>query len=239
MTVAALEVAQNINFAIPVSEVSELPEVDLALSDVVSWGQQAPTPRQPTVPDRPDQMPTPAITAGEAAFRGYAFGSLCGDIAFEEYERRLLPSTPRGRTKFPRTYGGDLVMDVELLGAPATAIYACSERYGLYGGHYRISGYPDVNAQLEGEITKEYGVGVPVPINEYEAREKGCKFNFSLPGSRFYRPSQRTTWDVADRLQVELLICGGKSRTAFVFFADPTLADTVERTEPAPMFGSR
>ena len=101
----------------------------------------------------------------------------------------------------------------------------------MYAGHYKISGYPEIEAQLESELSKEYGAGFPNPISEAEAKDLGCRFNFSLPGSRYYRPSLRTTWDVDERLRIDMLVCGGRSRTMFIFFADPVLADTVDRAE--------
>ncbi len=234
VTVAALEVAQNINFAIPASAVRALPNVDLQLGDLAPWGRERESPSQ--LPLDPPASPAPEISSGLASFRGHTFGTQCGEIAISEYERRLLPGSTRGLTRFARTYGGELELDVELLGAPATAIIACSERFGMFAGHYEINGNADIVALLEGEINKEYGAGFPNPISETEAREMGCFFNYSLPGSRFYRPSQRTTWDVDERLRIDLLICGGRSTKSFVFFDDPVLADTVDRAEEQAPF---
>ena len=234
VTVAALEVAQNINFAIPAAAVRALPAVDLQLSELAPWGREREPAPQPAL-DTP-APPAPPISSGLASFRGHTFGTQCGEIAISEYERRLLPGSTKGLTRFARTYGGELELDVELLGAPATAIIACSERFGMFAGHYEINGNADVVARLEGEINREYGAGFPNPISEAEAREMGCYFNYSLPGSRFYRPSQRTTWDVDERLRIDLLICGGRSTKSFVFFDDPVLADTVDRAEEQAPF---
>jgi hypothetical protein len=134
-------------------------------------------------------------------------------------------------TEFPPIYGGELEMDIELLGAPATVFYRCSERYGLVGGRYEILKHPDAVARIEGEISRKYGAGTVEPISEYEARDMGCRFNFSLPGSRFYNPSHRTLWNGDDGLRVELLICGGTSYKTFVFIDDPSLLDIVDQEE--------
>ena len=233
VAVAALEVAQNINFAIPAAAVRDLPDVDLQLSDLSSRGRESPA----QVEFDALAPPAQAIASDAATFRGHAFGSQCGEIAIIEYEQRLLPTTKRGLTKFSRTYGGQLEIDVDLLGAQATAIFSCSERFGLFAGYYEISGHPDLYGRLESELNREYGAGVLNPISETEARELGCRFNYSLPGSRFYRPSERTTWDVDERLRVEMLICGGRSATTFVFFDDPVLADTVDQAEGPIRFG--
>jgi hypothetical protein len=229
VSVATLEVAQNINFALPASAVRELPSVDLQLSDLNFRGREAQA--QPQEKFEPPTLPESAIASGRAEFRGHAFGSSCGEIAISEYERKLHWSQKKGLTRFSKTYSGQLEFDVILLGAPATVIYTCNERFGTVGGHYEISGHQDTVAQIESELSKKYGAGISNPISEMEARKLGCLFNFSLPGSRFYRPSKRTTWNVDERLRIDMLICGGKSKTTFVFYGDPTLADVVDKAE--------
>lgn len=220
VTVAALELAQNINFAIPASAVRELPGVDLQLADLPPRGREAQSP-EPFESPRP---PEPAVASGQAEFRGHTFGSDCGEIAVSEYEQRLVPHRRKGLTRFARTYEGQLEVDVDLFDTPATAIYTCNERFGMVRGHYEITGHPQTVARIEAEINRQYGPGSPNPISEAEASELGCLFNFSIPGSRFYRPSKRTTWNVDDRLRIDMLVCGGKSNRSFVFYGDPVLA---------------
>lgn len=220
VTVAALELAQNINFAIPASAVTELPSVDLQLADLPSRRREAQSPE----PFESPMPPEPAIASGQAEFGGHAFGSDCGEIAISEYEQRLFPGKRKGLTRFTKTYSGQLEMVVNMFGAPATAIYTCNEQFDMVSGHYEITGHPETVAQIETEISRQYGAGYSNPISEVEAKELGCLFNFSLPGSRFYRPSKRTTWNVDDRLRIEMLVCGGTSNTSFVFYGDPVLA---------------
>ena len=229
VSVATLEVAQNINFALPASAVRELPRVDLQLSDLNFRGREAQA--QPQEKFEPPTLPEPALASGRAEFRGYAFGSSCGEIAISEYERKLHWSQKKGLTRFRKTYSGQLELEVNLGGTPATVIFTCNERFGMIGGHYEISGHQDTVAQIESELSRKYGAGNSNPISEMEARKLGCLFNFSLPGSRFYRPSKRTTWNVDERLRIDMLICGGTSKTTFVFYGDPTLADVVDKAE--------
>ena len=66
---------------------------------------------------------------------------------------------------------------------------------------------------------------------------RGCRWNWSLPGSRNYVPSERTTWEINERFRIDMIVCGGKSRNTFVFFADPTLIRTVE-ADPHPTVGA-
>ncbi len=229
VTVAALEVAQSINFAIPASAIRHLPSVDLQLTDLPSRGRAARSQSQSEESFDPLTLPAPTIASGNAEFRGHAFGSDCGEIASSEYETRLSNFRKRGLTRFRKSYAGQLEMDVKLGGAPATVIYTCHERLGMVGGHYEISGHQDAVSQIESELSNRYGAGNSNPISEVEARELGCYFNFSLPGSRFYRPSQRTTWNADERLRIDMLICGGTSKTTFVFYGDPTLANGVDK----------
>ncbi len=229
VSVATLEVAQNINFALPASAVRELPRVDLQLSDLNFRGREAQA--QPQEKFEPPTLPEPAVAPERAEFRGHAFGSSCGEIAISEYERKLHWSQKKGLTRFRKTYSGQLELEVSLGGTPATVIFTCNERFGMVGGHYEIIGHQDTVAQIESELGRKYGAGNSNPISEMEARKLGCLFNFSLPGSRFYRPSKRTTWDVDERLRIDMLICGGTSKTTFVFYGDPTLADVVDKAE--------
>lgn len=229
VTVAALEVAQNINFAVPVSAIAELPEVDMQLSDI-SWGGEMPS----LEPFQSATRPSPAFASERSSFRGHAFGTQCGEVATSEYEDRLLPGNRKGLTEFRKSWGGQLKFDVEVLGARAIAAFSCSERYGLFAGHYEIDGHSGMAADFENEISREYGTGVPNPIADAEARQLGCRFSSSLNGSRFYRPSQRTTWNVDDRMRVDMLVCGGQSTRMFIFFGDPMLADTINRSAGGP-----
>ena len=237
VTVASLEVAQSINFAIPASAINGLPDVDIELAELRYRGREY-EPGEPSVPATPITAPEPVVASGHAEFRGHAFGSQCGDIAILEYEDRLPAYKRKGLTKFRKTYGGELVVDVDLLGAPVTAVYSCSDRYGMIGGHYEIQGHVDTVAKVENEINRKYGVGNLIPISDADARQSGCRFSSSLAGSRFYRPSRRTTWEVDERLRIEMLVCGGRSEMTFVFFNDPTLSGVVEGAQQqASAFG--
>lgn len=227
VTVATLEVAQNINFALPASAIRELPSVDLQLADLLS--------EEPQIQARerlePPMHPETVIAPGGAEFRGFPFGSSCGEIAVSEYERKLLTTNRKGLTRFNKRYSGKLELDVTLLGIPATAFYTCHERFGMVSGHYEVLGHQDTVAKIADEINKEYGAGYSNPISEAEATKLGCLWNFSLPGSRHYRPSKRTTWNIDDRLRIDMLMCGGASKLAFVFYGDPLLANVVDQAE--------
>lgn len=230
VTVATLEVAQNINFALPASAISALPGVDLQPSQLVAVHRPAQPPqRQPARPAPPEQETD--IASGGAEFRGFAFGSSCGEIAISEYERNLPSYRRTGLTRFDERYAGILELDANLLGIPVTVFYKCDERYGMVSGHYEILGYEDTVPQIADELTRKYGAGQSNSISEQEASELGCTWNFSLPGSRFYRPSERTTWQIDDRLRIDLLTCGGSSTRTFVFYGDPVLANVVDRQE--------
>lgn len=224
---AALEVAQNINFAIPAAAINDLPAVDLRLADLGFRQSDAQAQIDYEVAVHPD----PDIAAGRAAFRGHAFGTTCGEIAITEYERQLSGFRRKGLTRFARTYSGELEFDIRLLGAPATVIYTCDERFGLVGGRYEIRGHEETVTQIEIQLSKKYGVGTLNPIAEVEASKMGCLWNFSLPGSRFYRPSSWTVWQVDGSLRIELLICGGNSKSTFVFYTDPSLTEIFEQAK--------
>lgn len=227
VTVASLEVAQNINFALPASAIRELPSVDLQLADLLS--------EEPQIQARerlePPTLPEPPIAPGGAEFRGFPFGSSCGEIAISEYERKLVTTKRKGLTRFNARYSGKLEVDVKLLGIPATVFYTCHDRFGMVGGHYEILGYQDTVAEIANEISRRYGAGYSNPISEAEAMELGCRWNFSLPGSRHYRPSKRTTWNIDDRLRIDMLMCGGASKLTFLFYGDPLLANVVDQVE--------
>ncbi len=74
-------------------------------------------------------------------------------------------------------------------------------------------------------------MGSSNPIAEEEATKLGCLWNFSLPGSRGYRPSKRTTWNLDDRLRIDMIMCGGASKLTFLFYGDPLLIKAVKRAE--------
>ena len=229
VSVAALEVAQNINFAIPASAINDLPGVDLQLTDLPSQGRAAQS--QSAESFNPKTLPVPVVPSGLAGFRGHAFGSNCGEIAISEYEDRLFSFRQQGLTRFRKTYSGQLEIEIELGGIPATVFYTCHDRFGMLRGHYEIWGHQETVAQIESELNRDYGAGNSNPISEGKASELGCRFNFSLPGSRSYRPSQRTTWYADERLRIDMLICGGTSKATLVFYSDPTLADIVDIAE--------
>lgn len=234
VTVATLEVAQNINFALPVSAIAELPNVDLQPGQLAAAEHRF-APRDPAPIPRSPEMDTDVASAG-AAFRGFEFGSPCGDIAIAEYERKLASSRRLGLTRFDNRYAGTLELDVSLLGIPATVFYECDKRLGMVGGHYELLGHRDAVPQIAEEISSKYGAGFPNPISEGEAAALGCRWNDSLPGSYNYRPSLRTTWMVEDRLRIDLLTCGGSSTRTFVFYGDPLLANVVEQTAERPPY---
>lgn len=227
VTVATLEVAQNINFALPASAIRELPSVELQLADLRSGVHQM----LPHERFEPPTLPEIPIAPGGAEFRGFPFGSSCGEIAISEYERNLYSTTKKGLTRFNKRYSGTLEFDVNLLGIPATVFYTCHERFGMVGGYYEILGHQDTVAKIANEINKQYGAGSSNPISEVEATKLGCLWNFSLPGSRHYRPSKRTIWNIDDRLRIDLLMCGGASKLTFVFYGDPLLANVVDQAE--------
>lgn len=232
VTVATLEVAQNINFALPASAIRNLPEVNLGLGELHAMHRP---PRPRTAPPTAPETETD-IASGGAEFRGFAFGSPCGDIAITEYERKLPGSRRRGLTRFDERYAGTLELEVNLLGIPATVFYHCHERFGMVSGHYEILGHRDTVPQIADEIRRKYGAGYSNPISENEAAAMGCRWNFSLPGSRFYKPSERTTWNIDERLRIDLLSCGGRSIRTFVFYGDPVLAGVVEQAEENTAF---
>lgn len=230
IAVASLEVAQNINFAIPAAALAELPDVDMQPADLAE--ERAGVITAPVVggASRPERR---AVPTGTGAFRGNAFGSPCGEVAAAEYERQRKVGPGRGATRFDKWFGGTLELDVHLLGTPATVFYDCDERDGMTSGYYRIRGHTDGVDRIEGVLQSKYGSGIARPITEAEAKVRGCLFNFSLPGSRFYRPSKWKTWRVSDRFHVDLLVCGGKSTMTFLTYSDPVLRASASESQSA------
>ena len=231
VTVASLERGQNINFAIPASVITELPDVDMQTADLAEERSGVST--APVVESSPTP-PRRIVAAGTAAFRGNTFGSPCGDIVAAEYARKRPVERTRGRVRFDEWYAGTLEWNVELLGAPAQVYYDCDERFGLTRGYYKIRGHDDAVARIARVLRSKYGSGIGRPISEVAAKQYGCLFNYSLPGSRFYRPSEWTSWRIDDRFHVDLLECGGKSTLTFLFYSDPALLATAGERKSAP-----
>jgi hypothetical protein len=227
VTVAALELAQNINFALPASVLRKLPNVEMQLADLQLRGQQAqPSERAeaPALPERP-------AASGTAEFRGNPFGSGCGEIAISEYERKPVMATSKGLIRFKKRYSGELELDVSLFGVPATVFYRCDDQFGMVEGYYKISGHRDTVVEISDVLNTKYGMGSSNPIAEEEATKLGCLWNFSLTGSRSYRPSKRTTWNIDDQLRIDMIMCGGTSKLTFLFYGDPLLIKAVKRAE--------
>ena len=224
IAVASLEVGQNINFAIPASVIMQLPDVDMQTAELAaerSGVNTAPVVKAPSVPAER------AVARGTAAFRGNTFGSPCGDVAIAEYQRKRPVEGNPNRIRFEKWYSGTLELDVDLLGTPATVFFDCDERLGMTAGYYRIRGHADGVGKIASVLRSKYGSGVLRPISEGDASERGCLWNFSIPGSRFYRPSELTSWRVDDRFHIDLLVCGGKSTMTFLFYSDPVLVASV------------
>lgn len=226
VAVASLEMAQNINFAIPAAAIPQLPDVDMQLAEL--GGAPQPAPRQPV---EPAELPERFAVSEAAEFRGHPFGSPCGEVAISEYQRKEALGGATGPVRFTRWYSGILEIDVNLNGVPATVFYDCDDRFGMIEAWYRILGHADAVADIARLLGAKYGAGHANPISEQEASNRGCRWNFSLPGSRKYRPSERTTWNVDERFQVDMIVCGGKSKQTFVYYGDPVLIDTVIRAE--------
>jgi S1-C subfamily serine protease len=225
VTVASLEVAQNINFALPAAAIASLPKADLQLADL---GLQKGYPEISISESAP--VTEDFAASDSAGFRGFPFGTPCGEIAVSEYQRKDPVSARKGSIRFPRSYSGELEFEVSLYGEPATLVYRCDEQFGLLEGYYKISGKDEVVERMAAALRDTYGSGLETPITEESAEQAGCRWNFSLPGSRHYRPSRLESWTTSDRLQVDLLVCGGKSDSAIVSFADPVLLQTAETT---------
>lgn len=228
ITVASLEVGQNINFAIPADVIDALPDVDMKMADLAAERSEV---RTAPVVKAPAVRPGRVVPAGTAAFRGNTFGTPCGDIAATEYERQgQVFLAHRGAIRFKEWYGGTLEWDVDLLGAPARVFYDCDARFGMTQGYYQIRGHDEAVDRIAGVLRSKYGSGIAQTVSEQEAKERGCLFNKSLPGSRFYRPSEWTSWRIDDRFHVDMLECGGRSTMTFLFYSDPVLLVTAART---------
>ena len=128
--------------------------------------------------------------------------------------------------RFEEWYDGQLELDVDLLGTPATVVYNCDNRFGMTAGHYMIRGNSEGISQIESVLRGKYGSGIEQSIAEFDATARGCRFNYSLPGSRYYRPSVLTSWRVDDRFHIDLLKCGGRSNLTYLFYSDPVLVVT-------------
>ncbi|HEX5788627.1 MAG TPA: serine protease [Woeseiaceae bacterium] len=226
VTVASLEVAQNINFALPVSAISALPSANVALADL---GMQKGYPEISI--SEPADIEDDFAASGSAEFRGFPFGTPCGEIAVAEYQRKDAVAARNGSIRFPQSYSGELEFDVSLYGEPASLVYRCDEQHGLIEGSYVIADSSETVDRMISALTGTYGVGVPAPISEQDAEAAGCRWNYSLPGSRHYRPSRLETWAVDDRLRIDLLVCGGKSESTFVTFSDPVLVQSAQSGE--------
>ena len=70
-------------------------------------------------------------------------------------------------------------------------------------------------------------------VTEAEAGLRGCRWNYSLPGSRLYRPSELTSWRIDDRFHIDMLVCGGRSTSTFLFYSDPMLVTSASASAPA------
>ena len=232
--VASLEVAQNINFAIPASVIAELPDVDMQpvqLAEERSDVSTAPVVEAPSQPERR------IVTAGTAAFRGNTFGSPCNDVVLAEYQRKKpIGGNPRN-VRFNKAYSGKLQFDVDLLGTPATVFYACDARFGMTEGYYQIRGHAEGVDSIARILRSKYGGGIASTISEADARDRGCMFNSSLPGSRYYRPSELQSLRIDDRFHIDLIVCGGRSTTTLLYYRDPALiasAGAVTRVSALP-----
>lgn len=223
VAVASLDVAQNITFAIPATAIASLPDVNMQTVELaaVNYGESTVA---PVVQAPPSQPVRPVVTAGGAAFRGNTFGSPCGDVAVAEYARqRPIMGTGQAEVKFDRWFSGKLELDVDLLGTPATVIFNCDERLGMTAGYYKIRGNADGVDKIESVLRSKYGSGIVQRISEVDASQRGCTWNFSLPGSRHYRASEWKSWRIDDRFHIDLLECGGRSKLTLLYYSDPVL----------------
>ena len=224
VAVASLDEAQNITFAIPATAIASLPDVNMQTVELSAVSYAAAS-AAPVVQEAPPSQPVrPVATAGGAEFRGNAFGAPCGDVAVAEYGRqRPMLGTGKAAIKFRQWYSGDLELDVDLMGTPATVIFNCDQNLGMTAGHYKIHGDPDGVERIERVLRAKYGSGIQQQISEAEADARGCTWNYSLPGSRFWRPSELTSWRVDDRFHIDLLECGGRSKLTLLSYSDPEL----------------
>ncbi len=231
IAVASLEVAQGINFAIPVAMIDNLPEVDMQPAELAAARydvETAPVVQAPVAPGNS------VVTTGGAAFRGNAFGSSCNDVAMAEYQRKAPSEGKQRNLRFDRSMSGTLEIEVDLLGTSATAFIDCDDRLGLTAGYYRIRGQSDGVDKITGFLRAKYGSGVTRTISESDASARGCMWNYSLPASRMYRPSEWMSWRVDDRFHIDLIVCGGRSTTTFIYYSDPVLVAGASTYEAPP-----
>lgn len=218
---ASMDLAQNINFAVPAARIQALPDVDMRLADL---GTRQSFEHAPTEPPVSPVVPEGIPATGTAGFRGHSFGAPCGEVAVAEYQRRSPIGDSGGSIRFSKWYAGTLEMSTQVFGKPVMLFYNCDERYGMVEGYYEIVNEADTVDRIASTITSRYGPGMANPVSEREAAELGCRFNFSLPGSRNYRPSERRSWYIDDRFRIDVLACGGQSNSTFVRYSDPLLA---------------
>jgi len=231
VAVASLDVAQNITFAIPASAVASLPDVNMQTVELAAVSYGANT--APVVQAPPPQPVRPVVTAGSAAFRGNTFGSPCGEVAVAEYARqRPMLGTGSAEIKFDQWFSGKLELDVDLLGSPATVIFNCDERLGMTAGYYKIRGNAEGIDKIESVLRSKYGSGIVQQISEANASLLGCTWNFSLPGSPHYRPSEWKSWRIDDRFHIDLLACGGRSKLTLLYYSDPVLVANASTSTP-------
>ncbi len=233
IAVASLDVAQNITFAIPASAIAGLPDVDMQTVELAAVSYGANT--APVVQEAPPQQVRPTVTAGGAAFRGNTFGSPCGDVAVAEYARQRPTGPGKGAVRFDQWYSGKLELDVDLLGIPATVLYDCDEQLGMTAGYYKIRSNADGVDRIKSVLRSKYGTGIVQPISEADASQRGCVWNYSLPGSPHFRPSKWKSWRIDDRFHIDLLECGGRSKWTLLYYSDPVLvasASTSTREGP-------
>ena len=233
IAVASLEADNNISFAIPASAISDLPSVDLQpvqLATINYAGSAAP----PAAQQAPAQPTRTVPTSNGAAFRGNAFGSACGDVAVAEYGRQRPTHPGTGPVKFQQWYGGQLELNVNLLGTPATAVFDCDERLGMTAGHYKIRENTEGVDRIARVLRSKYGSGIMQSISEVEAKARGCMFNSSFPFTPQYRRSELTSWRIDDRFHIDMLVCGGRSQTTYLFYSDPVLVANADAVEEPP-----
>ena len=100
--------------------------------------------------------------------------------------------------------------------------------------NHLIRGHADGIDRIESVLRSKYGSGIVRPITEAEAKARGCLFNFSIPGSRFHRPSEWTSWRISDRFHVDMVVCGGTSTMTFLYYSDPELLTSAQESRSAP-----
>ena len=93
----------------------------------------------------------------------------------------------------------------------------------MTAGYYKIRGNADGVDKIESVLRSKYGSGIVQRISEVDASQRGCTWNFSLPGSRHFRASEWKTWRIDDRFHIDLLECGGRSKLTLLYYSDPVL----------------